>query len=161
MNNSRQEKWDIRYLQLARTVASWSKDPSTKVGAVIVDPYNHVVGMGYNGFSVGVDDSKERYNDRPTKYEFVVHAEINAILNAGHRSRDGTLYVWPSFALPPICSNCCKAAINAGIKHIVGFEGDSNDERVQRWLESIKVAKTMCDEAGVSYRGIPIEKELS
>ena len=152
--SAHQEKWDRRYLGLAKYYSQFSKDPSTKVGAVVVNSSNRVVGMGYNGFPPGVEDTEERYNNRELKYKLVVHAEVNALLDAGERALGGTLYVWPSFALPPICNECCKVAITAGIFLIVGFEADENDERAQRWKESIAVSKMLCDEAGVFYRGL-------
>ena len=81
-NKARQEKWDRRYLDIAKSVSQWSKDPSTKVGAVLVRD-NRIVSVGYNGFPEGVDDSEERYNNRELKYDLVVHAEVNAIISAG------------------------------------------------------------------------------
>src|ERR1700722_2700699 len=90
-------KWDIRFLELAKHISNWSKDPSTKVGAVLVNDLKQVVGMGYNGFARGVQDTDERLNDRETKYKLVVHAEVNAIIQAGHAARNSTLYVYPSF----------------------------------------------------------------
>lgn len=151
MNN----KWDQRFVNLAEHVAQWSKDPSTKVGAVLVDERKIVVGLGFNGFPRGVLDTDERLNDRPAKYARVVHAEVNAILMAGDRARGTTLYVWPSFALPDICNECCKIAIQAGVKEVLsGFPTEENAERAKRWLESIAIAKTMCDEAGVLYKHV-------
>ena len=88
------------------------------------------------------------------KYKLVVHAEVNAILKAGDKARGGTLYVWPSFSLPPICNECCKVAIQAGVKEIVGYLPNENDERVQRWKASISISEEMCNEAGISFRGI-------
>ena len=148
------EKWDRFYLGLAKYYSTASKDPSTKVGAVLVSPDNRVVGLGYNGFPAGVKDSKERLTNREVKYSLVTHAEVNACVNAGHESKNATLYVWPSFALPPICNECCKVALTAGIKEIVGFVADVDEERAARWKDSIAIAKMMCDEAGVSYRGL-------
>lgn len=145
-------KWDIRFLELAKHVSQWSKDPSTKVGAVLVNNLNQVVGMGYNGFARGVADSDERLNTREVKYAFVVHAEVNAIIQAGHASRGSTLYVYPSFMLPPICADCCKAAIQAGIQTIVGYEPDETDPRVQRWKNSIGYAREMWLESGRQWR---------
>ena len=72
-------KWDGRYLALAEQVASWSKDPSTQVGAIAVNPLGNVVAQGYNGFPRGIADSDERYNDREKKYKYIVHAETNCI----------------------------------------------------------------------------------
>jgi|ERR1700676_4316322 len=150
MNN-----WDRRYLELAKFVAtSWSKDPSAQVGAVVVNWDAHQEFIGYNGFPRGVLDLKERYDDRPTKYKMVVHAEVNAILKAGALARRSTLYVWPSFALPPICNECAKIAIQAGIREVVGYPADLNDPRTNRWLESIAVSQTMFAEAGVTWRSI-------
>lgn len=144
------KEWDIHFLELAKRMASRSKDPSTKVGAVIVDSRNIVVGMGYNGFPRGVDDDPARYADRDTKLRFVVHAEVNAILNAGKEARGATMYVWPSFALPNMCHDCCKVAIQAGIREVVSYTNNSKD--YSRWAESIAASKVMCDEAGVQYR---------
>ena len=74
--------WDDRYLSLAQQVSTWSKDPSTKVGCVIIDDYGRPVSFGYNGFAKGVDDSESRLLDRPTKLRYTIHAENNAILSA-------------------------------------------------------------------------------
>jgi dCMP deaminase len=148
------KKWDKRFLELAKHIASWSKDPSTKVGAILVNDQKIVVGMGYNGFARGVHDEKGRYLDRERKYKFVVHAEVNAILQAGNNAKGSTLYVFPSFMLPPICHECCKFAIQAGVKRIVGYTPDINEERVSRWRDSIAVSRTMCGEAGIAYEGI-------
>ena len=155
-----QEWWDRHFLGLAEYISRASKDPSTKVGAVIVNPAtNLVLGLGYNGFPRGIEDTEERYNDRELKYKLVVHAEVNAILMAGKGARVGTLYTWPSFMLPPICTDCCKVAIQAGIKEIVGFivDEDKLSERQLRWKDSIMLARQMCDEAGISYRGVSLE----
>lgn len=108
--------------------------------------------IGYNGFPMGVKDLPERWNDRETKYKLVVHAEANAIRKAGWMAKGATLYVWPSFSLPPVCNECAKLVIQAGIKEIVGYEPDLNDPRVQRWMESISISKMMCEEAGVVWR---------
>jgi deoxycytidylate deaminase len=79
----------------------------------------------------------------------VVHAEVNAIIQAGHKARGAMLYVYPSFMLPPICADCAGAAIQAGIVGIVGYNPNPEDERVKRWAESISHAKTMWEEAGL------------
>lgn len=148
-------KWDHRFMDLAHLISNWSKDPSTKVGAVLVQDHL-VVGIGYNGFPRGVDDREERYANRELKYKLVVHAEVNAILMAGDKAKGSTLYVYPSFMLPPICNDCCKIAIQAGVAQIVGYELDEDelDDRQKRWKASIDIAKQMCDEAGITYRGI-------
>ena len=150
---ARREKWDRRYLELAKYVATqWSIDPSTKVGAVVVNHDYQQEFIGYNGFPKGVKDLPERYADREMKYKLVVHAEANAIRKAGQLARGATLYVWPSFSLPPVCNECAKLVIQASIREVVGYEPDMTDPRVQRWLESISISKTMCEEAGVTWR---------
>lgn len=150
------KNWDERFLKLAEHVASWSKDPSTKVGAIIVQPDRKlVVGMGYNGFARGVADTEDRLNDRAQKLAYVVHAEVNATLMAGDKALGGTLYVWPSFAIPCVCQDCAKTAIQAGIREIVGRHPTPDaEERAKRWGDSLRIAKSMCDEAGVRYRGV-------
>lgn len=134
--------WDDRFLSLAEHVAGWSKDPSTKVGAVIANSDRVVHGIGYNGFPRGVGDDQERYDDRPTKYGMVVHAELNAILNAAGAVRGSTLYVWP---LPP-CNECAKAIIQAGIKRVVFRSTEATEGR---WREQYAVSALMFREAGV------------
>ena len=135
------QKWDQDYLALARFWADLkSKDPSTKVGAVVVDVNNKVAGMGYNGFPAGVDDAPERLNDRPTKYQFVVHAEANALITAGNRSQGGTLY-----STMACCCDCSKLIIQSGIARVVAPLPDAD-----RWDDSHKAAETMFKEAGVA-----------
>lgn len=151
------ERWDKKYLALAEFVATtWSKDPSTKVGAVVVNWEVNQEFIGYNGFPRGVKDLPERYADRTLKYSMVVHAEVNAILKAGTLARGATLYVWPSFAFPPICNECTKVAIQAGIREIVGLVADPTDSRVKRWAESIEISRRMCEEAGILWRMIDV-----
>ncbi len=150
------EKWDRRFLELAKFYSSFSKDPSTKVGAVLVKDGNRVVGLGYNGFPRGVVDSPERLDNREIKYAMVVHAEANAILMAGDKAKGASLYVFPTFVMPPICSECCKLVIQSGIKEVVGYAPDMNDERIKRWIKSIEISQTMCREAGVTWREINV-----
>ena len=110
-------KWDSRFLEVARLAAGWSKDPNAGVGAVVVDAQGQIAGVGYNGFPKRVEDSAERYNDQDVKLEMVVHAEENAIIGAGVRNRDATIYV----AGKPICARCAGAIIQAGINYLVGL----------------------------------------
>jgi dCMP deaminase len=146
------EKWDRRFLELAKHISTWSRDPSTQIGVVLVNDLKQVVGMGFNGFPRGVHDDPERYADRQVKYSMVVHAEVNAIIQAGHAARGSTLYIYPGFSLPPICAECCKVAIQAGVAGIVGYLPDETDERVKRWKDSIAVSRTMWGEAGKFIR---------
>jgi len=108
--------WDYRFLQLAETVASWSKDPSTKVGSVVVDTNRRVIGLGYNGFPRGVKDDSYRYEDRELKLKLVCHAERNALDNAPGSVEGATLYA----TLFP-CHECVKSIIQRGISKVVTF----------------------------------------
>jgi dCMP deaminase len=149
MNKYHSEVWDRRFLDVAKTVSAWSKDPSSKLGAVVVDPEGRIVGTGYNGFPRGVEDTEERLNNRELKYEFVVHAEVNAIITAGDRARGSTLYVYPGWGSPCMCTNCCKTAIQSGIKRVVGLLRSIDAERLERWKASLALSQVMCDEAGI------------
>ena len=133
-------------MEVADLHASWSKDPSTKVGAVIVNSDRVEVGHGYNGFPRGVDDDWTRYADRPTKYSLVVHAELNAILNANGSVRGCTLYI-----TAPACSECAKAIIQSGISRVVWRE---NAELSARWAGSMEATLSMFDEAGIDFETI-------
>lgn len=146
-----QDKWDRRFLELAKMISSWSKDPSTGVGAVIVNDQKQVVGMGFNGFARGVIDDPERYNNRPLKYKMVVHAEQNAIIQAGKDAIGGKLYVYPSFWHPNICHDCAKLAIQAGIACVVGYKADPDNPRIANWKESIELSGQMFKEAGIDW----------
>ena len=135
--------WDKRFLELARHVAQWSKDPSTKVGCVIVDNKRRVIGMGYNGFPRGVEDWKSRYNDRSVKYLMVQHAEANAILNAVSSTEGATAYVTHH-----PCSSCMGLLIQAGIETVVTVEPSRG--LAERFGDSFAAAITMAEEAGVT-----------
>jgi dCMP deaminase len=117
------EKWEQRYLALATHISQWSKDPSTRVGAVIVRPDRSVASVGFNGFARGVADAVERYEDRSIKYEIVVHGEVNAVVAAREALHGYTLYTVPFMP----CSRCTAIIINAGIKHVVSTTYRMND----------------------------------
>jgi len=110
----RDRKWNQRFMAMARLVAMWSKDPSTKVGAVIVDDDKKVLGLGFNGFARGADDSPEKYADRDSKLGQVIHSEVNAILNAGVPLKGATIYVSSM-----CCPGCAAVIIQSGIKRVV------------------------------------------
>ena len=140
------EKWDNRFFSLAQTVAEWSKDPNTKVGAVIVSPDRHIISTGYNGFPVGVEDLEQRW-ESPEKYCWVVHAELNAICQASRRGAKlsgSTLYT-TLFT----CADCAKAVIQSGIIRIVS-SAISEDRKA--WHESWRRAGEMYVEANVKVR---------
>lgn len=141
--------WDKKYMAMAEHVAEWSKDPSTKIGAVAVNDKGQVLSTGYNGFPRGIEDSNERLSDRPTKYKYIVHAEMNAIFNATYNGvslDNSTMYV----AGLPCCSNCALGIIQVGVKHVV-MQGDPENER---WKESTDFSVKLFDEAGVTWEFI-------
>lgn len=140
------EKWHKRFLKQAEHIAQWSKDPSAQVGAIIVNEDNVIVGSGYNGFPRGVKDHPSRYNDREKKLKYIVHAELNAILNATGSLKNCTIYVWPTLGHPACCSNCAKAVIQSGIKRLVYY---NTDKPADRWKDDMEASKTMFLEAGV------------
>lgn len=107
-------KWDERFMELAHTVASWSKDPERKVGCVLVYEGMHQFSLGYNGLPRLVKDTAERINDAMVKNSMTVHAELNAILNARADVTGCEAYIT---AAP--CLECCKAMIQAGISSVV------------------------------------------
>jgi dCMP deaminase len=138
-------QWDERFMRIAQEVRTWSKDPSTKVGAVIVHPPTRLIqSTGYNGFPRGVADTEYRLNDRDLKLMLICHAELNAILNAarcGVKIEGSTLYC---SGLPP-CTGCAKAIVQSGLQRLV-IETFSVPER---WKAECDVALQMLREAGV------------
>lgn len=146
-----QNKWDVRYLELARHISTWSSDPSRKVGAVAIGSKKQVLSQGFNGFCRGFDDSKERYANRELKLKFIVHAEANVIYNAAHSgvNLDGsTLYVWGC----PICHECAKAIIQCGIRRVVM----PSMETPKSWVDSVAFGQELFAEAGVVYVGLNV-----
>lgn len=133
--------WDTRFLALAEHVASWSKDPSTKVGAVIVRRDKTIASLGFNGFPRGVPDKPEWLEDRPTKYAMTLHAEVNAILSSPETVRGMTLFVAP---LHP-CANCAAIIVQSGIRRVVA----RMDGPPERWADSFAHAGNIFRLAGV------------
>jgi dCMP deaminase len=120
-----QEDWDIHMLKIAKLCSEMSKDPSTKVGAVIVSPDHKVISMGYNGFPKDVPDYTEWYHNREKKYELIVHAEQNALNNmSGTIPPGSTVYVYP---LKP-CEKCYITLKNYGIKRFVSILHDCDSD---------------------------------
>ena len=140
-------KWDNRFLDLAKHVANWSKDPSSQVGAVLVNADRQVVGMGYNGFPRGTSDDPALYSDRPTKYLRVVHAEVNAVLSATGSTKGATAYV-----THPCCAQCMALLIQAGVRRVVYNAPD--DGIADRLRESFFAASTMAAEAGIKIEEV-------
>ena len=133
-------KWDARFLKLAEHVSTWSKDPSTKVGAVIVDTDQRVISMGYNGFPAKIEDLPEHYNDRDTKLKKVVHAEANAIIFSQRNLKNCTIYLWPFMP----CSNCAGQIIQSGISRVVAPINAN-----PKWQDSFNLTQAMFEEAGI------------
>lgn len=152
MNLTKQQVWDGRFLRLAAMVSEWSKDPSTKCGAVIVRG-NRVLGMGFNGFPPAIPDDPELLTDRASKYARVIHAEVNAVLDAYRKGQDltgATLYTYPP-GLAPTCDRCAAHVIATGISRVVHVYEDSDFAR--RW--NPETSLQLYKEAGVTVDAIP------
>jgi dCMP deaminase len=132
-------KWDKRFLDLAQLVSSWSKDPSTKVGAVVVDDDRRVISLGYNGFPRGVKDNG-RLNDRESKYKIITHAEANALLFAAESLKGYSIYTYPFMP----CSKCAGLIIQAGVRRVVSYASSN-----KRWSDDFRISRDMLCEAGV------------
>lgn len=126
------DEWDLRYLGLASYVATWSKDPSTKTGAVIVAPDNSVISLGFNGFPSGMPDEPELYADREEKLSRIIHCEMNALLHANRKKlpEGCTLYTHPFMS----CDRCVVHMIQAGIRRFVAPE--PTKAQMERWGDS-------------------------
>jgi dCMP deaminase len=135
--------WDRRFLRIAEEVASWSHDPGTKVGCVLVSD-KRMLSVGFNGFPHTLSDSLELYQDREYKLAVTVHAEANAILNAaknGAKTESCAAYV----TFPP-CSQCAAALIQAGVAKVVCPDPASAPER---WRANFKLGNEMLYNSGV------------
>ena len=138
-------KWDARFLDMAKLVSGWSKDPSTKVGAVLTDG-KEVISVGFNGLPKGVpDEVDQNMTDRARKYPMVIHAEVNAI-NYANRCLEGTTL----YATHCLCAKCAGQAVQTGVKRVVVAALPDN-RFVERWGEEMELAKYMLGHAGVSY----------
>ncbi len=147
-------KWDFRYLELAKYIASWSKDPSTQTGAVIVGSDNHIVSVGFNGFPKGVNDDPERYANRDLKYKMILHCERVAMLSAERSVKGCTLYTWPFIS----CSACAAMVIQSGITRCVA--PPVPDHLKERWADDMALSTQMFAEAGVQvdiYNMVKVE----
>tara|TARA_B100001093_G_scaffold95537_1_gene87618 strand:+ start:7630 stop:8079 length:450 start_codon:yes stop_codon:yes gene_type:complete len=139
------ESWYSRYLDVAKIVSTWSKDPSTQVGAVAVGTKGQILAQGYNGYPRGMDDSN--YEQRELKYSRIVHAEMNCIYNAswnGVSLNEAYMFVYGM----PVCHECAKGIIQVGIqKVIVPYKTDVPD----KWAISTELTKAFLTEAGIDY----------
>lgn len=139
-------KWDIRMLQIAAAVAAWSKDPSTKVGAVIADGAHRIVSQGFNGLPRGVSDDPAILADRDEKLRRTIHAEVNAVLRAGPAAEGCTIYV-----THPPCARCAAVLIQVGIRRVVTLDGTLGPH----WAAELASSERMLREAGVQIVAYP------
>ncbi len=138
-------KWIHRFMALARHISTWSQDPSTKVGAVIVNDDKRVLSMGYNDLTMGLDDKHPKLRERPLKYKVTEHAERNACYSAARLgiSLMGTTIVSTLFP----CSSCARAIVQSGIARLVAPEPDWDHER---WGEDFRIASRILQKAGTT-----------
>lgn len=139
-------KWHNRFMDMAKMVSTWSKDPSSQIGAVAVNDERRILATGYNGFPKGIADTPERLNNKEEKYPRIVHAEMNALMNAlyaGVSLKDATLYVHGL----PVCPDCAKCIIQSGIKRVVIPTDKTNKGNWQATWEEKSLP--MFEESGV------------
>lgn len=154
---SDQSRWDRHFLRMALENARMSKDPRTSVGAIIIGPDREIRSAGFNGFPRGIADTVDRLHDRDLKLKLIVHAEMNALMNAARigvstkgcalylAATDDTGLIWGG----PPCSRCLVHVIQAGVSEIVSFEPKSIPSR---WHDDLGFAATLIDEVGIRYR---------
>lgn len=150
--------WDELFILQAAVIAQKSKDPSTKVGCVIVGDGNAVLSMGFNGFPRGINEHDKSRWERPEKYQWIEHAERNAVYNAarhGINLNGSRLYL--NWDPKGICSDCARALVQVGVKEIIGpkkpFPGKGAGTHY-----SIDHSEIMFKEVGIGIRTIPLEQ---
>lgn len=146
MNRFQSDKWRARFAALAEEVATWSKDPSTKVGCVLASTDGAVLSTGYNGLPRGVEDAPHRM-ERPTKYLWTVHAEAAAVANAarlGARTEGAVAFVTHS-----CCASCARLLVNAGVSAVYFGPGTTSMP-----AEEFEAADVMFREAGVRCEAV-------
>ena len=157
----KQREWDEYFMKIAETVATKSKDPSSKMGCVIVDKNKRVVSLGYNGMLQGADESKMTLRERPMKYYFAIHSEMNALIFARRDLTGCTIYNRVA-----TCENCLKYCLQAGIKRFVygqlrvhshstdparSMSNIETDEAIIRLLTSMPDVETLNIVSGKTY----------
>ena len=147
---SNEHKWHERFMGLAQEVSTWSKDPSTQVGCVLVKD-RRVISTGFNGFPRGISDDLDRLTNREVKYEMTVHAEVNAVTTAALHgvSTDGC----DAYVTFQPCSRCAAVLINAGVRAV--YIKAARDIPT-RWIENFRLACTLLTEAGIIQEHISI-----
>ena len=139
--------WHQRFFDLAKEYSTWSKDPSTVIGAVAINDERDILSHGWNGFPRKIEDTPERLNDRPTKYKYMVHGEMNCIYNAtrmGRSLKESTFFVYGL----PVCSECAKGIIQVGVKNVFMCYPEEIGEK---WKNSFEETKELFDEADIKY----------
>ena len=139
--------WTEYFLNIAETIKLKSKDKSIQIGAVIVGNDNEILSTGYNSFPRGMDDNIQERQERPEKYFYMVHAEINSIINAariGVSTKNSTIYL--TCGIP--CTDCAKGIINAGIKTIY-CKQICTTKNNEKWIEHQKISLEMFEECGI------------
>ena len=140
------DKWHLRFLRLAHEVSSWSKDPSTQVGCVIVDHAKRVVSLGFNGLPSGLHDTAGRLLDRELKLALTIHAEENALLFAAQPVR-GCI----AFVTRHPCASCAAKLIQSGIGAVIYL---TNPDFDRRWADNLAISDHALAEAGVPILAI-------
>lgn len=155
MSNVFSDKWNYRFMEIALHISTWSKDPNTKVGCVVVGPDKEIRSQGYNGFPRGVNDDVEERHVRPVKYAFYEHSERNAIFNAvrfGASLKGCSLYV----TMPP-CADCARAIIQSGIEQVYYMEPTGDKVRTLpngNWRDTVVNSFEMFSETGVKFTAL-------
>lgn len=149
--NITDKKWSVRLLKMAKDVASWSKDTSTKVGAVITTADGKPISWGFNGMPMGIDDNIPERHMRPEKYKWMCHAERNA-MDLASRSDLSNCVMFVTFAP---CANCAQSIIQRGIRTVVVDASGTVEKVPAHWTEEMTTANQMMLEAGVNI--IPVD----
>jgi dCMP deaminase len=136
-------RWDTRFLGLAAHISSWSKDPSSQVGAVITDG-KRIISLGYNGFAAGVNDTAERLEDRSCKLNLTIHAEENAMIFAKRDLTGCTVYV-----THPPCPRCASKLVQEEVKRVVFIT--PSEDFLSRWSADLELSYQMYEEAGIEH----------
>ena len=151
MKNS--DKWKNRFISLAKEISTWSKDPSTQIGCVAIEPETgRILSVGYNGFPEGIEDSEKRLNDRQEKYKYVIHAEKNCIYNACKNgiSLEGCHFYVYGY---PTCSECTKSIVQVGASSVF-YKMKEKGVVNPKWMDENKISESIYAEVGLSYEEI-------
>ncbi|WP_055070779.1 deoxycytidylate deaminase [Clostridium massiliamazoniense] len=155
MESKRQDyiSWDEYFMGIALISSFRSKDPNTQVGACIVDKHNKIIGIGYNGLPIGCSDDDFSWENTGdflnTKYPYICHAELNAILNSIGKELEGCKIYSTLFP----CNECAKAIIQSGIKEVIYLSDKYSN------TESVKASKIMFEKAKIKYNELTSERE--